>query len=399
MKTKFLFFMAALFAAVSGARAGIVITESVIDLEHGNIQFVGENADNNFRFTLNTYEWADRGPQFQIIIEPIDDTKSAQFKGSDLTDVNYWEPMFRRVTKEYVGQEMTAQDNVKKLYVHNVATLDNQFSNYGDIKYIELVSAGDYTVHDGLFSGCTSLKNFVCNVSGTLTLGANVVNTQPGFTVKVFTAQSANLWKAYRENTGANFTVDDSEVVSDQKVLGVTLKVKFNSDALTVPLPDQGGNAGGNTEPVTAFFLNSFTATTTTDVTEFFMDYCIYPAKQAGSEHKWTHVYATDKGNGEWEFAGPAIDVLSGLESYIPYRLEFSFSTNSFGDEEGRAHYPTDGQTMYVDFMTSDLTSVGSVKAVPSGVSGARYDLNGRRLFKAPVKGYYIQNGKIYYAK
>ena len=214
MKQKLLFTIIALLAIVLKSQAGIVITEQVVDLQQQNIKIVGENADNNFRYTINNYEWADRGPQFQLVIEPIDNTKSAQFTSSDLTDQNYWEPLFRRITKEMAGQEMEAQYNIKKIFVKNVALLNNQFFDYEDNGYIQIESSGDFTIPDGCFSEDTHLKTFVCNVAGIVTLGTNIVDTQPGFTVKVYTTQSANAWKTYRENTGANFIVDDSEAGS-----------------------------------------------------------------------------------------------------------------------------------------------------------------------------------------
>jgi hypothetical protein len=192
-----------------------VITEQVVDLQQQNIKFVGEDADNNFRYTINSYEWTDNGPQFQLIIEPIDNTKTARFTNSDLTDDNYWEPLFRRITKEMTGQEMEAQNNIKKLFVKDVTLLNNQFFDYKYNGYIEIESSGEFTIPDGCFSEDTKLKTFVCNVAGTLTLGSNVVSIYPGFTVKVYTAQSANAWKTYKENTKASFMVDDSEVGSD----------------------------------------------------------------------------------------------------------------------------------------------------------------------------------------
>ena len=120
MKQKLFFTIIALLAIVLKSQAGIVITEQVIDLQQLNIKLVGENTENNFRYTINNYEWADRGPQFQLVIEPIDNTKSAQFTSSDLTDQNYWEPLFRRITKEMAGQEMEAQYNITKIFVKNV---------------------------------------------------------------------------------------------------------------------------------------------------------------------------------------------------------------------------------------------------------------------------------------
>jgi hypothetical protein len=364
MKQRLLLTIIVLLAIAMKAQASIVIKEQVIDIAQQNIKIVGENADNNLRYTINNYEWADRGPQFQLVIEPIDNTKSAQFTSSDLTDQNYWEPLFRRITKEMAGQEMEAQHNIKKIFVKNVALLNNQFFDYEDNGYIQIESSGDFTIPDGCFSEDTHLKTFVCNVAGTLTLGSNVVSIYPGFTVKVYTAQSANAWKAYKIANGASFTVDDSEVVSDQKILSVTAQTTVNKDNKTTSLPNESGSIGYIEKSPTTFLINSFTATTAEDVTELFMDYRVYPAIQGSQLPNWKQVYATNKGKGVWEFSGPAIDILSGLQSNTRYCLEFSFSTNPISDKEGRAHYPTDGKTMSVTFTTS------------SGGGGIRGDLN-----------------------
>ena len=119
MKTKVLSLLMVLFMLAMGVQAQITLHDPVITDSY--MAFVGENQMNNYRFTLDTYEWADRGPQFQLTIEPIDATKWAHIEGSDLTDPNYWEPMFRQYTSQMAGKEMTAQDNVKRLYVKNVS--------------------------------------------------------------------------------------------------------------------------------------------------------------------------------------------------------------------------------------------------------------------------------------
>ena len=77
MKTKLIAFLAVLFAIVQNASAQITLQDPVITDSY--IKFVGENTANNYRFTLDTYEWADRGPQFQLTIEPLDASKPAQF--------------------------------------------------------------------------------------------------------------------------------------------------------------------------------------------------------------------------------------------------------------------------------------------------------------------------------
>ena len=188
MKTKLIVFLAVLFAIVQNAPAQITLQDPVITDSY--IKFVGENETNNYRFTLDTYEWADRGPQFQITIEP-----------------------------QMAGEEMTAQNNVKRLYVKNVAVLDNQFHDYQEFHIISIEASGDYSIPKACFSGCTKLETFDCNVQGTLTLGGDIVNAQPAFTVKVYTSQSAKVWNEYKENTESHFTVDDSGLIDTKIVL------------------------------------------------------------------------------------------------------------------------------------------------------------------------------------
>lgn len=210
MKTKVLSLLIALFMMSMGTQAQITLQDPIITDSY--MAFVGENQMNNYRFTLDTYEWADRGPQFQLTIEPIDATKAAHVESSDLIDPNYWEPMFRQYTKQLAGREMTAQDNVKRLYVKNVALQDAQFSDYNELHIIGIEANGDYAIPDKSFMGSTHLETFDCNVQGTLMLGSEVVNTQPDFTVIVYTQQSAEAWNKYKVSTGANFIVDESNV-------------------------------------------------------------------------------------------------------------------------------------------------------------------------------------------
>lgn len=120
--------------------------------------------------------------------------------------------MFRNLTKQMAGEEMTAQDNVKRLYVKDVAMLDGQFHDYSELHIIGIESAGDYLIPDGCFSEISHLETLDCHVQGTLTLGKDIVNKGITFTVKVYTQQSAEAWKAYKESTGAAFTIDDSGV-------------------------------------------------------------------------------------------------------------------------------------------------------------------------------------------
>ncbi len=213
MKSKLFTLWVALFAIALNAQAQIILQNPVITDTY--MKFVGENTTNNFRFTLDTYEWSDQGPQFQLTVESIDPSQAAQFTSSDLSDPNYWEPMFRSFTKQMAGEEMTAQDNVKRLYVKDVALLKGQFSDYESLHIIGIEASGNYSIPDKCFSGCKKLDEFDCKVQDVLSLGSGIVNTQPAFTVKVYNEQNAQTWEAYKENTGANFTVAYQEEEKD----------------------------------------------------------------------------------------------------------------------------------------------------------------------------------------
>ena len=395
MKQKLLFLLAALFAVATGAHAQITLQEPVVSDTY--IKFVGENATNNYRFTLDTYEWEDRGPQFQITVEPLDDSKAAQFTTADLSDDNYWEPMFRAVTKQMAGEEMTAQNNIKRLYIKNVAVLANQFHDYQYLKAIGIEAAGDYTIPDGSFSGCDHLESLDCNVQGTLALGKTIVNSSPDFSVKVYTKQSAEAWRTYKDEWGGNFKVDASEVEEEDEtpsIVSVKLNLTVNDENRVFDLPDAGGKQKENAA-IVRYVLNGFTAQTKGDVTELFMEYCAYPEGQSGQQHQWKRINAVSQGNGVWSFEGPTVNGLDGMESYKETYFEFSFITNTYGEHGDRAHYPTNSQTIYIKFYTGDLsTDIESIAATDTS-DGAWYTLDGIQLEDEPTeKGVYIYNGK-----
>ena len=393
MKTKLYFLFAALFAMATSVSAKITLLEPVITDSY--MAFVGENVTNNYRFTLDTYEWGGgRGPQFQLTIEPLDAAKPAQFTTADLSDANYWEPMFRQYTKQMAGEEMTAQENVKRLYVKNVALLPSQFADYVEFHLISIEASGDYTIPDGCFSGCTRLETLDCNVQGTLSLDKGIVSTQPGFTVKVYTKQSFAAWAEYQSSTGANFMVDASGVGDSDapKILSVSLDLTVNSESRIFDLPDVSGKQQ-ETAPIVGYVFNGFKATTSGAVSELFMEYSIYPATQSGQQHEWKQLHAKNMGGGAWNYEGPVVNVLAGLQSNTEYRLEFTLKTD-YNDSYGSTSYPTNGATVRIAFTTGDLsTGVGAVAA--DGKSTVMFDLQGRRLREKPAgRGILIRNGR-----
>ena len=103
MKTRHFFLSLLGMMLCIGSMAEIVMDAPVVTDNY--IKFVGTNEANNYKYTLDTYEWASRGPQFQLTLEALDAGKPAGIIMADLADENYWEPMFRFYTKQLAGEE------------------------------------------------------------------------------------------------------------------------------------------------------------------------------------------------------------------------------------------------------------------------------------------------------
>ena len=104
-----------LFFVVNVLLAFQAVAPIELDVNLDTYTFTGTNAANNYKYVLSPYEFTN-GPQFQLVVTPIDPTMPAFFTSNDLQDQNYWEPMFKYYTQQLAGQEMTAQDNIKRLY-------------------------------------------------------------------------------------------------------------------------------------------------------------------------------------------------------------------------------------------------------------------------------------------
>lgn len=382
--------------------SNFVMDEPVIEMNGGEpsyIKFVGTNATNNYRYTLETYQ--DNGLKFRLILDRIDPTKPAAVTLADLVDENYWEPLFSRYTLEMAGFEMLAKNNIKKLIVNDVALLPNQFVDYCDcMKEVSINAEGDYAIPNGLLAQIDAenygIKKLTCLVGGELSLGEGVVEpTAGGLTVYTYREDIARTWYDYKTNYNAAFTIylnDQLYVPSDPAIASVSAVYTVNGTTKTQDIPNAGDEVNDNAfNGITSFVLNSYTATTTGDVTEVFMDYAVYQEGQGGQQHQWIQMQATANGDGTWT-AGNAVNVLEGLESNTAYTLELSFSTNP-GDY-GRAHFPTDDSHLRIHFTTGDLTT--GIDAVQTGFvtdKSGIYDLQGRRV-NTNYKGIVIQGGK-----
>lgn len=374
---------------VVGGGGGIVEEEPVISDSY--MRFSGVNAANNYRYILDTYEWADRGPQFQLTIEPLNSSKPAAFTTADLADENYWEPLFRKYTRQMAGEEMEARDNIKELYVKGVSLLPNQFANYEFLHTIGIEAGGDYNVPNGVFSGVSHLETFDCSVVGNLTLGDNFVNPNLAFTVACSSDAVKAVWQQYKDKNGCNYIIggDNGDAPS---ISNVQISLTINGFSLNLPLKDSGGSLS-KIPDITDAYLNRFTATVSGNVSELILDYCICPNGVAPSTDKWKTISASPNGDTQWMADNISLDLTDGLSSNSNYQLYFSFRTND--GENGRATYPSDGSQFRLDFSTGEITAVSSVVNAQSSKPNSWYTLDGRRLNDQPsTKGIYIHNGK-----
>ncbi len=378
----------ALLAIVTNSNAAIVMEDPVIEMG-SYLKFVGKNEAKNYKYTLDTYEWpSNRGPQFQLTIEPIDPTQEAQFGGSDLNDPNYWEPLFRSYTKQMAGEEMEAYDNVKRLYVKNVKLLNNQFKAYTDLHIISIEATGNYTIPDYCFQGTTHLETLISNVAGTLTLGSSVVPSTVGFTVKEYYAQNATKWSDYKTNLGMSYIIDSSEITG-ANISSATFSGTMNGESeKNMPLPNEGATLYDNeTNLITELKISDFSVTTIGQVSECYMEYAIYPATESGQQHTWLKAQAADQGNGVWSYT-TTLDALAGLQSNTIYRLEFNFKING-----STGTYPNSGSTYRMKFKTGTITAVQGVSEAVAVSNAPKYSVAGA-LVGDGYKGIVIQGGK-----
>ena len=328
------------------------------------IKFVGTDTQDNFKYTLDTY---DSEAHFQLTIEPADAQRSGAFPEGITSDENYWEPLFRQYTQQLAGEAMEASRNIKMLNVVNVALLPYQFAGYCDaMQFAGLYINGDYTIPAGCFSKGNSknysLKTLECKVEGNLTIGENAVDYEAGgLNIYTETEYIAQTWYDYKVQHNCAYTIylqgtvyNGGGVVSDEPcITGVTVSYAYNGNNGRSILPNEGRELM-NDRGVTELKILGFNATVTGNVTELFMDYAVFPEDQSGAQHEWKQAYASLQKDGVWAFYGPTVNLLKDLPNNTAYKVEFSFNTNP-GGKNGRAHYPTSGETYSMKFITGEL--------------------------------------------
>lgn len=316
MKQRLLLMILAAFVQVM-SYAAIVLDEPVIGNDY--MKFSGQCAEHNWKFVLDTYEWADKGPQFQLTITPMDAAQDAYFTSDDLADENYWEPMFRKYTKQMAGQEMEACNNVKKLFITNVRLVEGQFKGYAtsSLNVLEINASGNYTIPNQCFgplddSGSMKLKQFNCNVDGTLTIGSDVFPTNSAsMTIYCTTETLAQQWYDYKTSNGHGYTVylngtqyngggSSGGTSSTDVITNMKLTIKHNGgNAFTQEFPASGFDTVDLTNEITSsLIINEVEATAPDDMSEVSLVADVY--NSGSSAEKWITMPLTKQGNGTW---------------------------------------------------------------------------------------------------
>lgn len=323
MKQRLLLMILAAFVQVM-SYAAIVLDEPVIGNDY--MKFSGQCAEHNWKFVLDTYEWADKGPQFQLTITPMDVAQDAYFTSDDLADENYWEPMFRTYTKQIAGQEMEACNNVKKLFITNVRLVEGQFKGYAtsSLNVLEINASGNYTIPNQCFgplgdSGSMKLKQFNCNVDGTLTIGSDVFPTNSGsMTIYCTTETLAQQWYDYKTSNGHGYTVylngtqyngggssGGGGTSSTDVITNMKLTIKHNGgNAFTQEFPASGFDTVDLTNEITSsLIINKVEAAAPDDMSEVSLLADVY--NSGSSAEKWITMPLTKQGNGTWLLTVP----------------------------------------------------------------------------------------------
>ena len=326
------------------------------------IKFEGVNNNGNYKFTLDTYEWGnDHGPQFQLAIEPINPSKPAFFSQDDLSDPNYWEPMFMRVTQEMAGQAMSAQDNIKRLYLGDVQLLENQFIDYDNLHAVGFDLKNDYTLPSGcLLNAGQHMDEMDVKCDGNMTLSPNSLPADKYFVVTVYTQNMYGVWDAYKQAYNCQYVLNFNE--TEPAITGVQITATVDGESINEQLPASGFNTVEIEEPVSELCLNRFEVAVNVDVDEIFMDYAIVKGNDA--PNGWTSIHATKTEDGKWIADNINLNILEGLESGQNYTLMFDFISGYVDEVGDRLRYDNGGIMYRVNFVC------GNSSPKPGDVNG-----------------------------
>ena len=322
-----------------------------LDVNLETYTFTGTNTANNYKYVLSPYEFTN-GPQFQLVVTPIDPTQPAYFTGDDLQDQNYWEPMFKYYTLQLAGQEMTAQNNVKRLYLGDVQLLQGQFIDYNNLHIIGFDLHGDYILPKGCFQNAGQhLDEINVHCNGIMTLEPSSIPADKVFDVNVNTTELQQVWEQYKQQFSCQYNVN-LQVETGINSFSIVINMGHENEEQEIPqsgmpevdLTDNGTNAEG------FFVIDGFKATTTGDMTEVKMMGAVY---QTGAQaNQWHAIPAQEVSDGNWQATGQDIDLLKDLVVGNTYILEVYLEAT---DADGNKYYYNNGGENYkVRFMVGE---------------------------------------------
>ena len=182
-----------------------VITVEEEDLQ--NIRFVVKNAAHNWQATVQAYEFSDRGPQIELFVEAIDNSRKAKITANDMQHDNFWEQAFLRYTKRVAGEAMTADENVKRIIIRDVMLRQNQFADYSSLNEVIISGVNDFRIPAGCFHNVPSLDLISIHSFADITLGKNSLPQNPAFSVFVSTEEQYYAFKTYQQEYNCYFTL------------------------------------------------------------------------------------------------------------------------------------------------------------------------------------------------
>ncbi len=383
--------------------AAIVLDEPVISNDY--MKFSGQCAEHNWKFVLDTYEWADRGPQFQLTITPMDAAQDAYFTSDDLADENYWEPLFRKYTKQLAKEEMEACENIKKIFITDVRLSEGQFRGYATdaLNVLEINATGDYTIPAYCFGTSSTstttnslkLKQFYCNVNGTLTIGTDVFPTNSG-SMTIYTTKEtlAQQWYDYKTSNGHDYTVylngtqyngggssGGGGTSSTDVITNMKLTISYNGEQFT-----QSFDASGfQMLDLTAEFTNSMIikkveVQTQGTVSDVVFVATMNPADETPNSDNWVNMPLQWNKDGEgWVLDfGDGIELTKEIEDSQPRIFQFYVQAkNSAGSD---IFYNNGGETYKVKFTYQGGGNENwKVKFYKDGTAGLGLLVNGEQ--------------------
>lgn len=233
---------------IAGKDDGYSYSPFSIDADADNFIWTGTNSEANIKYVLSAIN-GNPEEGFNLSIERIDKSRSAAFTASMYLDNNYWEPLFRTITKTLAGEEMNADENIKKLSIVDVDMIPNQFAFYNELKTINLKYTDSLIIPDYCFFGYVSnLEDLVADYTGNnIYVGSEALPEYCSYNIYVNGDYTKTAFMEYPKNYSSSYyynviysnktneDVNCDDVVDTQDVLSI-----YNY------MSDQSGSSGSD---------------------------------------------------------------------------------------------------------------------------------------------------------